>query len=108
MSEESPATTSAVEYAALGFYHKISYLRSDTWTRLHRLTSRLIERQAAAGDTAGLVEEAYEAMHTLEKIEDYTAFPSKEDFRLLWRLLSEKDYGGQRRRVKMSISWFLA
>ncbi|MCB1724773.1 MAG: ornithine decarboxylase [Gammaproteobacteria bacterium] len=92
MSEESPATTSAVEYAALGFYHKISYLRSDTWTRLHRLTSRLIERQAAAGDTAGLVEEAYEAMHTLEKIEDYTAFPSKDDFRLLWRLLDDKEF----------------
>ena len=28
---------------------------------------------------------------TLEKIEDYTAFPSKEDFRLLWRLLGDKD-----------------
>ncbi|MCP5406765.1 MAG: aminotransferase class I/II-fold pyridoxal phosphate-dependent enzyme [Chromatiaceae bacterium] len=85
--------TSAAEYAALNFYHRISYLRSDTWIKLHRLTVRLSEKQAVNGDTKALVADAKAAMYTLESIEDYTAFPSKEDFRLMWRLLSEKDYG---------------
>ncbi|MCG6966041.1 MAG: aminotransferase class I/II-fold pyridoxal phosphate-dependent enzyme [Chromatiaceae bacterium] len=99
MPDQTNTTTTAVEYAALGFYHKISYLRSDTWTRLHRITTRMSERQAAGGDTESLVEEAREAMHLLETIEDYTAFPSKEDFRLLWRLLEEKDYSLLNRAV---------
>ena len=93
MSEKPAVKTSAAEYAALNFYHRISYLRSDTWIKLHRLTVRLSEKQAAGADTAPLIADAKAAMYTLENIEDYTAFPSKEDFRLLWRLLSEKDYG---------------
>ena len=32
MSDQTIAKTSDVEYASLAFYHKISYLRSDTWT----------------------------------------------------------------------------
>lgn len=99
MSDQPAVTTSDVEYAALGFYHKISYLRSDTWTRLHRITTRLSERKATGGETAPLVEEARDAMHMLERIEDYTAFPSKEDFRLLWRLLEEMDYNLLNRAV---------
>lgn len=69
--------TSAAEYAALNFYHRISYLRSDTWIKLHRLTVRLSEKQAVNGDTKALVADAKAAMYTLESIEDYTAFPSK-------------------------------
>ena len=99
MSDQAIAATSDVEYAALAFYHKISYLRSDTWTRLHRITSRLSERQAVSGDTTELAEEARSAMHTLEEIEDYTAFPSKDDFRLLWRLLDEMEYNLLNRAV---------
>ena len=93
MSDQPVAKTSAAEYAALNFYHRISYLRSDTWTRLSRLTARLSEKHAAGADTASLHDDAHAAMDTLENIEDYTAFPSKEDFRLLWRLLSDKEYG---------------
>jgi len=94
MSDQTPAktNTSAAEYAALNFFHRISYMRSDTWIKLHRLTVRLSERQAVGGETASLIADAKAAMATLEHIEDYTAFPSKEDFRLLWRLLAEKDY----------------
>ncbi len=40
MSDQNIVKTSDVEYAALAFYHRISYLRSDTWTRLHRITTR--------------------------------------------------------------------
>ena len=46
-----------------------------------------------------LADEARAAMHTLEEIEDYTAFPSKDDFRLLWRLLDEKEYNLLNRAV---------
>ncbi len=52
MSDQMIANTSDVEYAALAFYHKISYLRSDTWTRLHRITSRLNERQVVNDETS--------------------------------------------------------
>ena len=38
MSEKPAVKTSAAEYAALNFYHRISYLRSDTWIKLHRLS----------------------------------------------------------------------
>ena len=99
MSDQPIAKTSDVEYAALAFYHRISYLRSDTWTRLHRITTRLSERQALGSDTATLAEDARTAMHTLEEIEDYTAFPSKDDFRLLWRLLDDKEYNLLNRAV---------
>ena len=99
MTDHPIAKTSDVEYAALAFYHRISYLRSDTWTRLHRVTTRLSERQATGGETTSLAEEARAAMHTLEEIEDYTAFPSKDDFRLLWRLLDEKEYSLLNRAV---------
>ncbi len=99
MTDQPIAKTSDVEYAALAFYHRISYLRSDTWTRLHRVTTRLSERQATGGETTSLAEEARAAMHTLEEIEDYTAFPSKDDFRLLWRLLDEKEYSLLNRAV---------
>ena len=98
MSEE-PQSTTDVEYAALGFYHRISYLRSDTWTKLHRVTTRLSERPVSGGEADPLLEEARDAMHTLERIEDYTAFPSKEDFRLLWRLLDDREYNLLNRAV---------
>ena len=99
MSDQIIAETSDVEYASLAFYHKISYLRSDTWTRLHRITTRLSERQASGGDTASMAADARAAMHTLEEIEDYTAFPSKDDFRLLWRLLEDLEYNLLNRAV---------
>ena len=99
MSDQNIVKTSEVEYAALAFYHRLSYLRSDTWTRLHRITTRLSERQAVSGETDVLADEARAAMHTLEEIEDYTAFPSKDDFRLLWRLLEEKEYNLLNRAV---------
>lgn len=99
MSDTTIVKTSDVEYAALAFYHRISYLRSDTWTRLHRITTRLNERQSTGGETADLAEEARAAMHVLEEIEDYTAFPSKDDFRLLWRLLEELEYNLLNRAV---------
>ena len=99
MTDQAIGKTSDVEYAALAFYHKISYLRSDTWTRLHRITTRLSERQSVSGDTSALAEDARSAMHTLEEIEDYTAFPSKDDFRLLWRLLDELEYNLLNRAV---------
>ncbi|MCB1764231.1 MAG: ornithine decarboxylase, partial [Gammaproteobacteria bacterium] len=92
MSDLPVGKTSAAEYAALNLYHRISYLRSDTWIRLSRLIGRLSEKQAVGSDTASTLADTRTAMATLENIEDYTAFPSKEDFRLLWRLLEDQEY----------------
>ena len=92
MSDSPVGKTSAAEYAALNLYHRISYLRSDTWIRLSRLIGRLSEKQAVGSDTASTLADTKTAMATLENIEDYTAFPSKEDFRLLWRLLEDQEY----------------
>ncbi|MCB1758759.1 MAG: aminotransferase class I/II-fold pyridoxal phosphate-dependent enzyme [Gammaproteobacteria bacterium] len=91
MSDKSKIT-SAAEYSALGFYHKVTFLRSDTWIRLNRMTVRLVEKEAANADTTQLRGEIREALATLGFIEDYTAFPSKEDFQLLWRLFDDGEY----------------
>ncbi len=92
MSNQTVTTTSDAEYASLGFYHKISYLRSDTWIRLSRLATRMREASTGSGDIETLMEETRNTMTMLERIEDYTAFPSKDDFRLLWRLLDDREF----------------
>ena len=92
MSNQTVTTTSDAEYASLGFYHKISYLRSDTWIRLSRLATRMREASTGSGDIETLMEETRNTITMLERIEDYTAFPSKDDFRLLWRLLDDREF----------------
>ena len=68
MSDQPVSKTSAAEYAALGLYHQISHLRSDTWIRLNRFASRLSEMYAVGTDTTAVLAEAKTAMQTLEKM----------------------------------------
>lgn len=88
MHESSHTETS---YTALGFYHKISQLRADTWNALKRDLGQLVRLQGEAGERQ-LVKAIDVKLTRLEIIEDYHAFPSKEDFRHIWALFDREEY----------------
>ena len=89
MSEIIRETETA--YTALGFYHKISQLRADTWNALKRDLGRIIRIDDAA-EVKSLAKAIDIKLTRLEIIEDYHAFPSKEDFVHLWALLGRGDF----------------
>jgi arginine decarboxylase len=76
----------------LDFYHSPTQLRFDTWNRLAEHTSRLREKQIRKADVAALVKKIKDEITLLETIEDYTAFPSQEDIKLLWQLFDQQDF----------------
>ena len=76
----------------LDFYHSPTQLRFDTWNRLKEHTHRLAEKQLRKADVAALTRKTHDAMSVLQTIEDYTAFPSHEDFKLLWQLFEQQDF----------------
>ncbi len=84
---------------SLDFYHSASQLRFDTWHRLEHYATQLSDRSARKADIARFRKAANEAMTILETIEYYTAFPSREDFRLLWKVLEREDYATFSRMV---------
>ena len=88
MQESSQTET---PYTALGFYHKISQLRADTWNALKRDLGQL-NRLADEAQVRNLVKAIDVKLTRLEIIEDYHAFPSKEDFRHLWSLFDREEY----------------
>ena len=76
----------------LDFYHSPTQLRFDTWNRLEEYTSRLAEKHMRKADINAFTKKTREAISLLQTIEDYTAFPSREDFKLLWQLFEQEDY----------------
>ena len=76
----------------LDFYHSPTQLRFDTWNRLEEHTSRLREKHMRKADVAALVKKIRDEITLLETIEDYTAFPSQEDVKLLWQLFDQQDF----------------
>ncbi|WP_404363388.1 aminotransferase class I/II-fold pyridoxal phosphate-dependent enzyme [Marinobacter sp.] len=92
-------TESEAAYSALGFYHKISQLRADTWNALKRDLGRLV-RTADEVETRHLVKSVDVKLTRLEIIEDYHAFPSKEDFHHVWTLFHNAEYGALEKVVK--------
>ena len=76
----------------LDFYHSPTQLRFDTWHRLEEYTSRLNRKRIRQADVAALRSKASEAIGLLQIIETYSAFPSQDDFRLLWQLFEQEDY----------------
>ncbi|MCL7940271.1 beta-eliminating lyase-related protein [Halomonas sp. ATCH28] len=86
-------------YTALGFYHKISQLRADTWNALKRDLGQLV-RLNDDSRAKNLVKAVDIKLTRLEIIEDYHAFPSKEDFRHLWSLFDRGEYGLLEKVVK--------
>ena len=77
---------------SLNFYHSPSQLRFDTWHRLQDYAERLRDKQLRKGDLVKLKRDTEDALKVLQTIEDYTAFPSIDDFELLWELFSQQDY----------------
>ncbi len=96
MQETSQTET---PYTALGFYYKISQLRADTWNALKRDLGQLIRLDDDAR-AKSLIKAIDIKMTRLEIIEDYHAFPSKEDFRHLWLLFEREEYGLLEKVVK--------
>ncbi|MCK2184525.1 aminotransferase class I/II-fold pyridoxal phosphate-dependent enzyme [Halomonas getboli] len=88
MHESSHTETS---YTALGFYHKISQLRADTWNALKRDLGHLVRLKDEGGERQ-LIKAIDVKLTRLEIIEDYHAFPSKEDFRHIWALFDREEY----------------
>jgi arginine decarboxylase len=76
----------------LDFYHSPTQLRFDTWHRLDEYTSRLKVKQVRKADLATLCEKTKQAIRLLQTIENYSAFPSQEDFKLLWQLFDQEDF----------------
>jgi len=76
----------------LDFYHSPTQLRFDTWHRLEEYTNRLNEKQMRKADLASVRDKAKNAIKLLQTIENYSAFPSQEDFKLLWQLYDTQDY----------------
>jgi len=76
----------------LDFYHSATQLRFDTWNRLEEYTSRLSEKHMRKADVAALTQKTRDAISLLNTIENYSAFPSQEDFKLLWQLFEQEDF----------------
>ncbi len=76
----------------LDFYHSPTQLRFDTWHRLEEYTSRLSKKHMRQADVAFLKTKANDAIGLLQTIENYSAFPSQDDFKLLWQLFEQQDY----------------
>lgn len=95
----SEMTESETAYTALGFYHKISQLRNDTWNALKRDLGRLV-KATEESEIRHLVKAVDVKLTRLEIIEDYHAFPSKEDFHHVWTLFDAGEYALLEKVVK--------
>ncbi|HKJ50226.1 MAG TPA: ornithine decarboxylase [Gammaproteobacteria bacterium] len=80
------------ERTNLDFYHSPTQLRFDTWHRLEEHTSRLREKHMRKADIASLSKRIRDELTMLETIENYTAFPSTDDIKLLWQLYDQQDF----------------
>ena len=74
------------------FYYNASQFRMDTWHSVKLNAEKLSARHARKSDTSRLVTQVQQALTALNHLEDYTAFPSKEDFRYLWKLFENGEY----------------
>lgn len=78
-------------YTNLGFYHKLSALRMDEWHRLKEYLNKALQNSTRLGESKKFLNNIAVTLKMLEKIEHYTAFPSKEDFRYIWGVFNSGD-----------------
>ncbi len=76
----------------MDFYHSPTQLRFDTWNSLEEYASRLNAKHMRKVDAAILTKKTRDAITLLETIESYSAFPSAEDFKLLWQLFNRQEF----------------
>ena len=89
---DTGAPKSRDQRTSLDFYHSPTQMRFDTWNRLDEYANRLSAKHLRKADVASLVKKIREALSLLHTFENYSAFPSQEDFDLLWQLFNEEDY----------------
>jgi arginine decarboxylase len=77
---------------SLDYYHSPTQFRFDSWHRLGEFAARLSARVQQQQDITRALDETSALLSVLQTLEDYTAFPSDEDFDLLWRLFNKHDY----------------
>ena len=89
---DTGATDKGKSRTTLDFYHSPTQFRFDTWNNLEEYSSRLRTRQMRKADVAALTRKTKDAIALLQTIEKYNAFPSREDFILLWQLFDNQDF----------------
>jgi len=67
-------------------------MRFDTWNRLDEYANRLSAKHMRKADVASLTRQTREALTLLHTFENYSAFPSQEDFAMLWQLFNEEEF----------------
>jgi len=80
------------ERGSLSFYHSATQLRFDTWHQLEQYTRRLTDKRQGKERIARLRASVERALAMLETVEQYSAFPSKDDFRYLWNLFRQEEH----------------
>ena len=89
---DSSATLKRKQRKNLDFYHSPTQMRFDTWNRLEEYVNRLNQKQMRKADVAALTKKAGDAITLLETFESYCAFPSDEDFTLVWQLFNQQNF----------------
>ncbi len=89
---DTGAPKSRSQRTNLDFYHSPTQMRFDTWNRLDEYANRLSAKHLRKADIASLVKKTRDALSLLHTFESYSAFPSQEDFDLLWQLFNEEDF----------------
>ena len=93
MSEsDSSITLKRKQRTNLDFYHSPTQMRFDTWNRLEEYANRLKQKKIREADIAALTKKSHDAIALLETFESYCAFPSDEDFALLWQLFNQQNF----------------
>jgi len=90
----------------IGFYHQLNNKRQDTWVKLKKYTFHLSMFDVKGEGVTRLKKAVELSLISLETIEDYTAFPSKENFRYLKERFEQGDYNALSHAVSQ-IHYFL-
>ena len=74
------------------YYHSPTQFKFDSWHQLEGLASRLVTKNSRGDSITSLVSEVGKTLNTLRTIEEYTAFPSPQQFNLVEETFEAGDY----------------
>ncbi|MDX1529815.1 MAG: ornithine decarboxylase, partial [Gammaproteobacteria bacterium] len=92
MNDKSSGALETGATKPFNFYYNASQFRIDTWHRVKLFAEKLSAHHARKADITKYKAQVHDALTALNHIEDYTAFPNKEDFRYLWRLFEHDEF----------------
>jgi arginine decarboxylase len=96
-----PETEGGKSQSSLTEYYSASQLRSDRWTSLKTACSRLVA--AGEGERAAFETRARSLLASLEPIEFYWAFPSRNSWQALWQMLERRQFEELSRSVSLIV-----